>query len=115
MKNPAFSAAVPPEMRELHTSRQTWYVGQDASLARIVQEMLSNSSRWTIDQERIYVAGISSGGGETANLGATYPDLFAAIGVHSGGEYGYLLPFLGEQAPDARCYGALERGGGLVR
>lgn len=43
--------------------------------------MLKNTSRWTIDQERIYVAGISSGGGATANLGATYPDIFAAIGV----------------------------------
>ena len=73
--------------------------GEPASLARIVQAMLSNTSMWTIDQERIYVAGISSGGAESANLGATYPDLFAAIGVHSGGEYGYPLPFLGEQAP----------------
>jgi len=59
--------------------------------------MLKDSSRWTIDQDRIYVAGISSGGGATANLGATYPDVFAAIAVHSGGEYGYPLPFLGEQ------------------
>ena len=98
MKNPAFSAAVPPEMRELHTSRQTWYVGQDASLASIVQDMLSNTSQWTIDQERIYVTGISSGGGATANQGGTYPDLFAAIAVCSGGEYGYTLPLLGQQA-----------------
>ena len=72
--------------------------GEPASLAAIVQDMLSNTSQWTIDQQRIYVAGISSGGGATANLGATYPDLFAAIAVHSGGEYGYTLPFLGEQA-----------------
>ena len=72
--------------------------GEPASLAGIIQDMLSNTSRWTIDQERIYVAGISSGGGATANLGATYPDLFAAIAVHSGAEYGYPLPFAGEQA-----------------
>ncbi len=72
--------------------------GEPASLAGIVQDMLHNTSRWTIDPERIYVAGISSGGGATANLGATYPDLFAAIGVHSGGEYGYPVPLLGEQA-----------------
>ena len=73
--------------------------GEPASLAGIVQDMLGNTSRWTIDPQRIYVTGISSGGGATANLGAAYPDLFAAIGVHSGAEYGYPLPFLGEQPP----------------
>jgi len=73
--------------------------GEPASLAGIVQDMLQNTALWTIDPQRIYVAGISSGGGATANLGATYPDVFAAIGVHSGGEYGYPLPFAGEQAP----------------
>ena len=73
--------------------------GEPASLAGIVRDMLKNASRWTIDPQRIYVAGISSGGGATANLGATYPDLFAAIAVHSGGEYGYRLPFLGERGP----------------
>ena len=72
--------------------------GEPASLAGIVQDMLKDTSRWTIDPQRIYVAGISSGGGATANLGATYPDVFAAIGVHSGGEYGYTLPLQGEQA-----------------
>ncbi len=73
--------------------------GEPASLAGIVQDMLKNTSRWTIDQERIYVVGISSGGGEVAVLGATYPDVFAAIAVHSGGEYGYSVPLLSEQAP----------------
>ena len=72
--------------------------GEPASLASIIQDMLSNTSQWTIDQERIYVTGISSGGGATSNQGATYPDLFAAIGVNSGGEYGYTLPLLGQQA-----------------
>ena len=72
--------------------------GEPASLASIVQDMLSNTSRWTIDQQRIYVTGISSGGGATANQGGTYPDLFAAIAVCSGGEYGYTLPLLGQQA-----------------
>ena len=72
---------------------------EPASLAGIVQDMLNNTSRWTIDRQRIYVAGISSGGGATANLGATYPDVFAAIAIHSGAEYGYLPHPLGEPAP----------------
>ncbi len=76
---------------------------ESASLAGIVRDMLGNTSRWTIDRQRIYVAGISSGGGATANLGATYPDIFAAIAVHSGGEYGYSPHLLGAAAtaPDA--------------
>jgi len=72
--------------------------GEPSSLASIVQDILSNTSQWTIDQERIYVTGISSGGGATANEGGTYPDVFAAIAVCSGGEYGYTLPLLGQQA-----------------
>ena len=37
--------------------------------------------------ERIYVAGISAGAALAVILGATYPDVFAAIGVHAGFEY----------------------------
>jgi len=61
--------------------------GEPAMIARIVQAIRQDSSRWTIDSNQIYVAGISAGASMAVILGATYPDIFAAVGVHSGIEY----------------------------
>lgn len=44
-------------------------------------------ARWQIDRSRVYVIGISAGAFETSILGAVYPDLYAAIGIHSGAAY----------------------------
>jgi poly(hydroxyalkanoate) depolymerase family esterase len=68
-------------------ANQSRGVGEPALIAGIVQTVENNTSEWTIDKTRVYVAGLSAGAAMAVIMGATYPDMFAAIGVHSGLEY----------------------------
>jgi poly(hydroxyalkanoate) depolymerase family esterase len=96
-----------PEQPQSANYQNCWNFFQDAHTHRGSGEpsVIAGITGWvqqhyTVDTHRTYVTGLSAGGAMASVMGATFPDLYAAIGVGSGCEYAATATCAGSKSAD---------------